>query len=426
MFAAPLAAALARRGIHYGWIMVALTFLVALSTAAAMGMPGVLRAPLRAEFGWETRDIAAPMGVRLALYGLVAPFAAALIQRYGMVRIVAIALSTVVVCVLSSTQMTTLWQLWATWGIPLGLATGMTALVLGATVSSRWFTARRGLVVGLLTAANATGQLIFLPLAGWLSEHVGWRAAVLPPIALCAVSLLLVVLFAVDYPATLGLAPYGETTIVKPPRFVAGNAVRNSFRALADASGSWVFWVLFFSFFVCGLSTNGLVQMHFIPLCLDMGLAQTAAASVLALIGAFDFVGTILSGWLSDRYDNRWLLFWYYGLRGVSLLLLPYADFTFLGLSMFAVFYGLDWVATVPPTVRLTAQSFGRERAPLIFGWVFTAHQLGAAVAAYGGGLSRDTLASYLPAFIVAGAACIIAAASLLTVKRRAAAAAAH
>lgn len=418
MFSAPLAAFLARRGIHYGWVMVALTFLVAIGTSSAMGMPGVLMVPLHNEFGWDISAISAPMGVRLLLYGLMGPFAAALIQRYGMVRIIAIAVAIIVTGILASTQMTAIWQLWATWGIPLGIATGMTALVLGATVSSRWFTARRGLVLGMLTAANATGQLIFLPLAGWLAEHVGWRYAVLPPLAMCIVCLVLVLLFAVEYPAQIGLAPYGDTTIVPPPARAPGNAISNSFSVLAAVSGSRVFWVLFFSFFVCGLSTNGLVQMHFIPLCLDMGLAQTTAASVLAMMGAFDFVGTILSGWLSDRYDNRWLLFWYYGLRGLSLLFLPYTDFTLLGLSIFAVFYGLDWIATVPPTVRLAAQNFGRERAPLVFGWVFMAHQIGAATAAVAGGVSKDVLASYLPAFFVAGAMCIVAAVSLLTVRR--------
>jgi MFS family permease len=418
MLAPQLAAFFARRGIHYGWMMVAITFLVQLGTASAVGMPGVLMVPLHNEFGWEISAISAPLSLRLLLFGAMAPFSAALIMRYGMVRIVSLAVAVIVTGVLASTQMTTIWQLWATWGIPLGIATGMTALVLGATVSSRWFTARRGLVVGMLTAANATGQLIFLPLAGHLAETYGWRAAVLPPVVLCLVVVLLVVLFAVDYPAQIGLAPYGETTVLAVPKRAAGNAVSNSFAALGEGMRRRTFWVLFFSFFVCGLSTNGLVQTHFIPLCLDMGLATTTAASMLALIGAFDFVGTILSGWLSDRYDNRWLLFWYYGLRGLSLVFLPYTDFTIVGLSVFAVFYGLDWVATVPPTVRLAAQGFGREKAPLIFGWVFMAHQLGAAVAALGGGLSRDVLSSYLPAFFIAGVACVIAAGSVLTVRR--------
>jgi predicted MFS family arabinose efflux permease len=417
MLAHLLAPWLARRGIHYGWVMIAITFMTALSTAAAMGMPGVLIAPLRQEFGWDTTDISGPLALRLLLYGLMGPFAAALIYRYGVVRVVAVAVSIIVTGMALASQMTELWQLWATWGVMLGFATGMTALVLGATVASRWFTARRGLVLGLLTAANATGQLLFLPLAAWLAEHLGWRYALMPAALSCLLALLLMVLFAVDHPATLGLAPYGETKVTPPPRPTQG-AVRTSFSTLREASRSRVFWALFITFFICGGSTNGLVQTHFIPLCMDMGMLQVQAAGVLALMGAFDFAGTIFSGWLSDRFDNRWLLFWYYGLRGLSLLYLPYSGFTLVGLTTFAVFYGLDWVATVPPTVRLAAQGFGRERAAVVFGWVFTAHQLGAATAAFGGGLARDTLGSYLPAFLAAGLACAVAAVVILIIPR--------
>ena len=176
--------------------------------------------------------------------------------------------------------------------------------------------------------------------------------------------------------------------------------------------------MLFATFFVCGLSTNGLIQTHWISLCGDYGVAPVAAAGALAAIGAFDFVGTILSGWLSDRFDNRWLLFVYYGLRGLSLIALPFTDFSVVGLSAFAVFYGLDWVATVPPTVRLTVERFGAEKANLTFGWIFTAHQLGAATAAFGAGAFRTELMTYLPALYVAGVACVIAAALALTIGR--------
>jgi predicted MFS family arabinose efflux permease len=418
MFAHRLAPWLSRRGIHYGWVMIALTFLTAFSTAAAMGMPGVLIEPLRAEYGWDTTAISAPLALRLLLYGLMAPFAAALIYRYGVVPVVGWAIGIIVLGLALASQMTQLWELWATWGVMLGFASGMTALVLGATVASRWFTARRGLVLGLLTAANATGQLLFLPLAAWLAEAAGWRWALLPAGLSCLLAGVLMLLFAVDHPSRLGLAPYGETR-VQPPPPVVQNAVRASFSTLREASRSRMFWALFITFFICGGSTNGLVQTHFIPLCVDMGMLQVQAASALALMGAFDFVGTILSGWLSDRYNNRGLLFWYYGLRGLSLLYLPYSGFTLVGLTTFAVFYGLDWVATVPPTVRLAAEGFGRERAALVFGWVFTAHQIGAATAALGGGLARDLLGSYMPAFMIAGAACLLGAAVILLLPQR-------
>lgn len=412
MLSSLIAPALARRGIHYGWVMVALTFLVALSSAGALGVLGALLLPLQAETGWDTGSISGALALRLLLFGLMAPFAAALLQRYGLRRVVAVALSLVILGCVASMGMTQLWQLWLCWGVLTGIGTGMTALVLGATVAGRWFAQRRGLVLGLLTAANATGQLAFLPLAAWLAQNDGWRFAMVPGLIGCGLAGVLMVLFGRDHPAELGLAAYGDSApaAAASPRPPAGNPVRTAFATLAEASGSRVFWILFATFLICGLSTNGLIQTHFIPLCSDFGMAQVEAASVLALMGAFDFIGTIASGWLSDRYDNRRLLFWYYGLRGLSLLALPSSTFSLYGLSLFAVFYGLDWIATVPPTVKLAGQAFGRERAPLVFGWVFTGHQLGAAIAALGAGLSRDALATYLPAFYIAGAACLVAA----------------
>jgi sugar phosphate permease len=420
MLAHVLAPAMARRGVHYGWIVVAVAFLTMLATAAAMGMPGVLLLPLKGEFGWDLGAISGALALRLALFGMVAPFAAALMLRYGMRVVVSTALVFIVAGLALATQMTELWQLWLTWGLMLGLSTGVTANVLGATVASRWFTKRRGLVVGLLSASSATGQLLFLPVAAWLSEHIGWRQAMVPAAVLCLVCLVLVMLFMRDHPGDVDLASYGDDEVVAPPmRRAGGNALALSFSALAMASRNRTFWILAGTFFVCGLSTNGLVQNHFIPLCHDFGMDAVSASGVLALMGACDFVGTIVSGWLSDRYDNRWLLSWYYGLRGLSLLVLPYSDFSFFGLSLFAVFYGLDWIATVPPTVKLAGQTFGREQGPLIFGWVFTAHQLGAATAAVGAGATRDMLMSYLPAFAFAGVACLLAAIAVLTVRKR-------
>lgn len=419
MLARSLAPLLARYGIHYGWVMVAITFLTTLSTAAVMGLAGVLILPLQTEFGWDTASISGALSLRLVLFGLVAPFAAAFISRYGIQRIVGLALAFVVVGVGLATIMTELWQLWLTWGVMVGLGTGTTALVLSATVASRWFTARRGLVVGVLTAANATGQLLFLPLVAWMVEHFGWRIAVVPPLIACGVAWVLMVLLGRDYPAHLNLAPYGESAVVLIPPKPVGNPFARSIDVLNTAARVPMFWLLFGTFFVCGLSTNGLIQSHFISLCHDNGMEAVAAASVLAMMGAFDFVGTIGSGWLSDRYDNRYLLFMYYGLRGLSLMALPYTDFSFFGLSIFAVFYGLDWIATVPPTVRLAGTTFGRELAPLVFGWVFMAHQLGAASATFGAGLVRDGTGSYLPAFFFSGAMCIAAAVAVVWVRRR-------
>lgn len=422
MLSTLLAPSLARLGIHYGWAVVAVAFLTMLATAAAMGMPGVLLLPLKNEFGWDLGAISGALALRLILYGLVAPFAAALMQRYGIRAVVGTALALIVLGLVLATRMTALWQLWVTWGIMLGLSTGVTANVLGATIATRWFTKRRGLVVGLLSASSATGQLLFLPIAAWLSDNMGWRLAMVPAGLLCLLCFALVLLLVCDHPGDVDLPSYGETVVVAPPpRKGNRNALKLSLDALGKAAHNRTFWILAGTFFVCGLSTNGLVQNHFIPLCHDFGMDAVAASGVLALMGACDFVGTIGSGWLSDRFDNRWLLAWYYGLRGLSLLALPYSDFSFYGLSLFAVFYGLDWIATVPPTVKLSGQSFGREQGPLVFGWVFTAHQLGAGVAAFAAGASRDALASYLPAFAAAGVACIIAAAAVLAIRHRAA-----
>ncbi len=420
MASTALAAALARRKIHYGWVVVAVTFLTMLVTAAAMGTPGVLIVPLEREFGWDNAQISTALALRLLLFGLFGPFAAAFMNRFGIRRVILCALALIVTGFLASLMMRQVWQLILLWGVVVGIGTGLTAMVLAATVATRWFNHRRGLVTGLLAASSATGQLVFLPLIAELTTHFGWRMALVFVCGLLAVTAMVALLLMRDRPSDLNLPLYGETTVMPPP--VAGvgllSLLASPLVVLRDAARVPIFWVLFGTFFVCGCSTNGLIQTHFITLCHDYGLAATAAASVLAMMGVFDFIGTIGSGWLSDRFDNRWLLFWYYGLRGLSLLYLPFSDFTFYGLSLFAVFYGLDWIATVPPTVKLTADRFGRERAGMVFGWVFAGHQIGAASAAFGAGLVRTEYSTYLPAFFTAGALCIVAAFLVLTVRK--------
>jgi MFS family permease len=415
-----LSATLARRNIHYGWVMVGVTFLTALISAGAVGAPGVFIVPLQQEFGWTTAEISSALLIRFILFGLMAPFAAALLNRYGLRNVTLSALLIVTSALLASLAMTKLWQLMLLWGVVIGIGTGMTALVLGATIAARWFAARRGLVVGILSASVATGQLVFLPLLASVTERMGWRIALASMCAMLAVSAFAVLLVMRDRPSDVGLRPFGDegTQQLAAPVPNTAPVMAAALGTLRDAAKTRVFWILFLTFFICGASTNGLVQVHLIPMCLDFGIPQVQAASLLATMGVFDFFGTIVSGWLSDRYDNRWLLFWYYGLRGVSLLFLPFSDFSFYGLSLFAMFYGLDWIATVPPTVRLTAQRFGPERANLVFGWIFAGHQLGAGAAAFGAGLSRTVLATYLPAFFAAGALCIVAALIALAISR--------
>jgi MFS family permease len=415
-----LSAALSRRNIHYAWVMVGVTFFTSLISAGTVGAPGVFIVPLQQEFGWTTAEVSSALSIRFILFGLMAPFAAALLNRYGLRNVTLSALLIVASALMTSLAMTKLWQLILLWGVVIGIGTGMTALVLGATIAARWFAARRGLVVGILTASVATGQLLFLPLLAAITERMGWRIALALMCVMLAVAASAVLLLMRDRPGDVGLRPFGDDTKQPLPAPSVDKApiLAAALGTLRDASKSRVFWILFLTFFICGASTNGLIQVHLIPMCIDYGIPQVQAASLLAAVGVFGFFGTIFSGWLSDRYDNRWLLFWYYGLRGLSLLLLPFTDFSFYGLSLFAMFYGLDWIATVPPTVRLTAQRFGPERANLVFGWIFAGHQLGAGASAFAAGLSRTVLESYLPAFFAAGALCIVAALIMLTISR--------
>jgi MFS family permease len=420
MGSSALATALDRRNIHYGWVIVGVTLITTVVTAAAMSTPGVLIVPLEQEFGWANDQISSALAIRLMLFGLFGPFAAAFMNRYGVRAVMVSAVILISAGFLTSLMMTKVWQLVLLWGIVVGIGSGLTAMVLAVTVATRWFNARRGLVMGIFAASNATGQLLFLPLIAQVATSYGWRVALVLVCCMLVLAGCVALLLMRDRPSDVGLPLYGETAVAPPPAAGVGlvSLLLSPLVVLKDAARVPIFWVLFGTFFICGASTNGLIQTHFVTLCHDYGLPAVTAASVLAMMGVFDFIGTIGSGWLSDRFDPRWLLFWYYGLRGLSLLYLPFTDFTFYGLSLFAVFYGLDWIATVPPTVKITADRFGREKAGIVFGWVFAGHQIGAASAAFGAGLVRTEFSTYLPAFFVAGALCIIAALAVITVRK--------
>lgn len=420
MISGSVSQALQRRGIHYGWVVVGVTFLTMLVTAGAVGAPGVFIEPLEKEFGWRRDEISSALAIRFLLFGLMGPFAAAFMNRFGVRRVVVFALSLIAVALMISLWMTEIWQLILLWGVVVGIGTGLMAMVLGATVAVRWFSERRGLVMGLLAASSASGQLVFLPLLARLTETVGWRSALGLVCGVLILTALAVLALMRERPSDIGLPVFGEREVSSPA--VSSASLADSLlvplRVLGEASRVPVFWVLFGTFFVCGASTAGLIQTHFIPFCGDYGYTAVGAAGILAMMGIFDFFGTLGSGWLSDRFDNRWLLFWYYGLRGLSLIYLPFSDFTLLALTIFALFYGLDWIATVPPTVKLTAERFGDGKANIVFGWIFAGHQLGSATAAYGAGLSRTIYLSYLPAFFVAGLLCIIAALAFVVLRQ--------
>jgi len=395
---------------HYGWIVVAVTFVTLLVSAGVRSMPSIFMLSFEKEFGWSRGGISSVVSIGIFLYGLVGPFSASFLERFGVRRVMLFSISLLAAGLAVTPLMNALWQFEILWGLVTGIATGFMANVLGVTISNKWFAQRRGLVVGILTASAATGQLLFLPLLAQITVTSGWKSAVYTAVGVLVVLLFLVALFMRNHPSDVGAAPYGAEEIVQPVPF-RGNLFLAPLLALRSALKSKSFWLLAGTFFFCGYSTNGLIGTHLIPACGDYGIAEVTAAGLLALMGVFDLVGTTLSGWLSDRFDSRKLLMWYYGLRGLSLLFLPYAlNSGPMNLFIFSVFYGLDWIATVPPTVKLATQEFGKERSGMIFGWVVVAHQLGASTAAYGAGAIRDWLGSYSAAFVSAGFVCLFAA----------------
>jgi len=407
------------RSWHPAWLALAVTFLVLLSAAAVRATPGVLFLPLEREFHWSRATVSLAVSVNILLYGLIGPFAGALMQRLGVRRTTIVALTLLATGVSLATLVRQPWQLVFLWGVVVGSASGMTALVLGATIVNRWFIARRGLAMGILTASTATGQLIFLPLLASVIARHGWRFGIL--IVASAAALVIPIVFTLlrERPADLGITAYGGTASAAPTPTTA-NPARIAIDALADGLRSRDFWLLTLTFVICGASTNGLVGTHLIPAAHDHGIPEVRAAGLLALMGVFDLAGTTASGWLSDRWDSRRLLAWYYGLRGLSLLFLPFA----LGapgtaLWVFAVFYGLDWIATVPPTVKLATDAFGSARAPVMFGWIAAGHQVGAALTALTAGWVRTTLGDYQLAFWASGGLCLVAAVLALQVRRR-------
>lgn len=405
-------------GTHYAWVVVAVVFVTLLAAAAVRATPAVLIVPFEEAFGWSRTTISFAISLNLLLFGLLGPFAAALMQRIGIRATVLGALVLIDAAVLSSALMTQAWQLVLTWGLMVGTGCGVVALVFGATVVNRWFVKRRGLAIGLVTASNGTGQLLFLPAIAWLAQQSGWRLPVLVVAALLALTIPFVWFLLPEQPSDLGLTAYGETEDEKPASRTSGNPIAVAFAGLGRAVKSGDFWLLFASFFVCGASANGLVGTHLISYCLDNGIPEVQAAGLIAGMAVFNIVGTTSSGWLSDRYNNRLLLMMYFGLRGLSLLYLPFSGFGTYTLAIFAMFYGLDWFATVAPTLRLVTDTFGKKDAPVIFGWVFAGHQLGAGSVAFMAGALRADLGSYLVPFMISGTLCLVAAMIVLWIGR--------
>jgi len=403
--------------LHYAWVILAVTCLTVVLTAGVTAVPAVLIHPLEVAFGWDRAAIALAVSINVFLYGLAGPFAGRLMLRVGPRRVMLTSLLLIATGVAASTQIQTVFQLYLLWGVVVGVGTGSTALVLSATVVNRWFTTQRGLAIGLLGAARSTGRLVFLPLLALVVTALGWQAVgwvVAGCLLLIAVPL--VALLMRDTPAALGLAPYGTGYAAASGNPATAPAPEAPLVPLSAALRQGDFWRLWLTFAICGATTNGLIGTHLIPHAIDQGLSAVAAATTLAMMGILDIVGTLGSGWLSDRYDKRVLLATYYGLRGLSLLALPYAD-DLTTLALFGVIYGLDWIATVPPTVGLATDLFGTRSGPILFGWIFFGHQVGAALAAYGGGLLRVWLGTYHVAFTTAGLLALGAAGLVLTIR---------
>ena len=407
------------RRLHYAWVVAGVAFLALVGAAAFRAAPGPLMVPLHEDLGWSMVTMSAAVSLNLVLYGLTAPFAAALMQRFGLRRVTSVALVLVAAGAALSVFARAAWQLTFTWGVLVGLGTGSMALVFAATVANAWFVRRRGLVLGILTAGGAAGQLVFLPIVAYLAGATSWKVASLVVAAAALAVLPLVALLLRDRPGDLGLPPYGSDVVVPAPPRAPGNAAATALGALRVAARTRAFWALAGAFAICGATTNGLIGIHFIPSAHDHGMATTTAAGLLTVVGLFDIVGTIASGWFTDRVDPRVLLLVYYVFRGVGLLLLPWllAAAVHPSMVLFIVVYGLDWVATVPPTVTLCRRIFG-EQGTMVFGWVFAAHQLGAAAAALGAGVVRDVFGTYTCAWFGGAALCVVAAVLSVSLRR--------
>jgi sugar phosphate permease len=405
---------------YYGWFVVGLCFLTTLTSAGVRSSPSVLIHPLEGEFGWSRTLIASALSMNLLLFGVAAPISGFLIDRYGPRKVMLGSLLLLIAGVSGTMVMTQFWHFFLVWGIIVGLGAGGVGSVLTATVGNRWFVAKRGLALGILGSASSTGQIIFLPFFMAMIAYAGWRLGSMTLIIVAMILLPLIYLFMRDDPSAVGLEPYGASD---PKAAASGGATslrgvsaKNATITAKEVLGHSTFWLLCGSFFVCGGTANGLIGTHLIPHEIEMGVPEVAAASILGIMGALNMVGTIFSGWMIDRVQpHKWLAL-VYALRGVSLLFLPFVK-DFNGLVLFAVIYGLDWFATVPPSMAITADTFGRQNVGKVYGWIFMSHQIGAAIMASAAAAMRDYLGEYNTAFLTAGFIAMIAAGLALQIK---------
>ncbi len=403
---------------HYAWVVLGVMFFSALFAMGVRSAPGVIILPLQQEFGWSVSTISGAIGLNIILLGVLAPFIAGFMQSVGLRRTVMSCLSLLTAAMALSIFMTEPWQLYLTWGLMVGIGASAGSIGLATAIANRWFTSHRGMIVGIMSSATATGQIIFLPLFGWMAEYYGWQYVAFTLATGLALVVCLLGVFLAESPARLGIPPLGATRVAEPVTAQGNNPFHATFLGLKRGVKSLDFWLLAISFGICGFSTNGLISTHLIPYCGEHGISQTVAATTLASLGVFSMIGAILSGWLTDRYNPRVILFVVYSLRGLSLLILPFTDFSAVSLLIFAAFYGLDWIATGPPTYALTNQIFGDRDAPIIISWIYTAHQAGSASAAIMGGVLRDVTDTYMYAFMLSGLACLLVSLLVLRIRK--------
>lgn len=407
--------------LHYSWVILSIVFISIIVAGITRSSSGVFIIPFENEFGWERTDISIAIGLNLLMYGLSGPFMGAFVQIIGVKKMMIISMITMAIGLALSLVMSEAWHLLILWGILIGLGASLFLTVLSPIIANRWFHQRRGLAIGILTASTATGQLVLLPVVAYVVEASNWRFSIFIILMLALLTIILLLAFMKESPKDIGLSPYGGEATVNVNKVSSRNPFSIAIKTLFEAFKYREFWLLAGSFFICGLSTSGLIGTHFIAYCIGFGFAAVTAASMLSVMGVFDLVGTTVSGWLSDKIDNRWLLFWYYLLRGLSLLLLPFAlfDGSYVLLIVFSLFYGLDWIATVPPTINIARNVFGMEKSVIVYGWIFTAHQMGAATAALGGGLIFERFNDYTSAFIGAGILCFLASLSVIIIRKK-------
>jgi sugar phosphate permease len=400
------------RRLHYAWIVLIVTFLALLTSAGIRTAPSIILKPLEFEFGWTRSETSFAVAISLFIFGFGAPLGGMLIDRFGPRRLMIGGLALVSVAMLLMAGMSQLWQFHLYWGVALGIGTGGIAGTLGATIAARWFNQRRGMVLGVFGAAAAAGQFVFVPLLIRVGSDSGWRAVIMVLAGSALAALVLTVIFMRNRPEDAKTTAFGTASAASAIADARSTPLREAIRTRD-------FWLLAGSFFICGYTTNGMIGTHLLPHALEHGFVETEMAGALAAMGAMNIIGSLISGALSEKFDNRKLLAAYYGFRGLSLVALPFI-LEIQGMFLFTIIYGFDWVATVPPTVNLTAERFGRRSLGSIYGWIYCSHMVGAGIASFAGGFFRDMLGDYHLIFISAAVMGIMASTLAMSLSRKA------